>query len=108
MFHNVASNASRTAALDGVTYEYQNHQPAVPLQAGGNNMKQNDGCALEKWVDGRWVPLAIRYQRFTAVQIQQLGAGRIVATAGDVQIRRFDWAERQAIILALDKSLTNK
>lgn len=61
-------------------------------------MKPNDGCALQKLVGGRWRPLAIRYQRFSTAERRLLDLGQIVTTAAGAQIRRYNWAERQALI----------
>lgn len=63
-------------------------------------MKQNNGCALEKLVDGHWVPVAIRYQRFTANERQALQRGEIICR-GVGSFRYFDWNERQALVFAL-------
>jgi len=63
-------------------------------------MKQNGGCALEKLVDEHWVPVAIRYQRFTANERLALRRGEIICR-GVESFRHFDWNERQALAFAL-------
>ena len=61
-------------------------------------MRQNGGCALEKLVGERWLPVALRYQRFTANERRALDRGEIVSNGG-TSWRRHDWAERQALVL---------
>ena len=63
-------------------------------------MGQNDGCALEKLVDGYWIPTALRYQRFAAPVRQALDRGEEVIQEGTTWRRR-DWAERRALLKAL-------
>lgn len=62
-------------------------------------MKQNEGCALERRLNNGWRPLAIRYQKFTAIEKRALDQGETIKKAG-VSIRRSDWAERQALRFA--------
>lgn len=81
---------------------YQIPHTAVPLHSGGINMKPNDGCALEKLVDGNWLPVALRYQRFTAEERRALDRGMEVGRDGAVW-RRWDWAVRQALACAFPK-----
>jgi hypothetical protein len=75
---------------------YQIPHTDVPLHSGGNNMKPNEGCALEKLVDGHWLPVALRYQRFTTEERRALDRGAEVRR-DDAAWRRWDWAERQAL-----------
>lgn len=59
-------------------------------------MKPNDGCALEKLVDGRWLLVTQRYQRFTADEQRALDRSDEVRRDGVVW-RRWGWAERRAL-----------
>ena len=56
-----------------------------------------DGCALEQYVgEGRWVPVAIRYQRLSAAEKRLLNRGETISKDG-LRFRRFDWSDRQAL-----------
>lgn len=59
-------------------------------------MKQNNGCVLEKWVDGRWIPVAMRYQHFTPGERRAQDRGDEVCRDGAAW-RRWDWADRRAL-----------
>lgn len=59
-------------------------------------MKRNDRCALEMLMNGRWVPLAIRYQRFSKKELRLLAKGETIIHK-ERTIRRCDWGDRQAL-----------
>lgn len=64
--------------------------------------RRNDGCALERYIEGDWLPAAIRTQRLTRAQRRELDRGKTITVAGALT-RRVDWAERQALHYVLCK-----
>lgn len=60
-------------------------------------------CALEKLLNGYWMPMAIRYQRFTVEELRQLNCGLTVDRDG-VKWRRRDYSERIALSRAISAS----
>lgn len=64
-------------------------------------MKINDGCALERKTEDGWIPMAIRHQRLSKQEKALLNRGDTVLVDGQ-QVRRYDWAERKALLKALE------
>lgn len=65
-------------------------------------MGQNDTCSLEKLIDGVWEPRAIRYQHLTMAEKRALDQGETIAK-DSAPLRRRDWADRQALRVALNR-----
>jgi len=61
-------------------------------------------CALLKLVNDNWLPVAIRYQKFTARERKELNAGLVVVKNCE-QFRRTDWAQRALEVIALNRAL---
>jgi hypothetical protein len=60
-------------------------------------------CALEKTLNGCWIPIAIRYQRFTADELRRLNRGLEIVRDGTTWRRR-DYSERVALSRAISAS----
>lgn len=61
-------------------------------------------CALIKQVGDSWIPVAIRYHRFTKRELKELNAGQVVVKNCE-HFRRSDWAERAVEFLAMTRAL---
>ena len=59
-------------------------------------MSMNTRCALECWIEGQWVPKALRYTRMSVRQRQALNRGEVIELEGR-KVRRVDFAERAAL-----------
>lgn len=66
-------------------------------------MSMNTRCALEFWIEGQWVPKALRYTRMSVRQRQALNLGEVIELEWR-KVRRGGSAERVALMKILQLS----